>query len=75
VNDVTALLARHTSQARQMLRKLLTDKIELTPVRAGRKRGYQFRGAVTIDRLIGGEAFQTSLSVVAPTGFEPVFQP
>jgi hypothetical protein len=24
--------------------------------------------------LIGGEALQTSLSVVAPTGFEPVFE-
>jgi len=72
VRDVTALLTAHTAQARQMLRKLLLDKIELTPVGAGRKRGYQFRGALTIDRLIGGEALQTSLSMVAPTGFEPV---
>jgi hypothetical protein len=39
----------------------------------GRERGYRFRGALCIERLIGGEALQTSLSMVAPTGFEPVF--
>jgi len=78
VNDVTGLLGRHTAQGRQMLRKILADKIELEAVGAGRQRGYRFRGALAIDRLIGGEAFQTpggetSLSGVAPTGFEPVF--
>jgi hypothetical protein len=66
---VTALLGRHTAQARQMLRKLLADKIEMQPVGAGRQRGYRFRGTLTIERLIGGEAFQTSLAGVAPTGF------
>ena len=58
-----------------MLRKILADKITLEAVGAGRQRGYRFRGALAIERLIGGEAFQTSLSMVAPTGFEPVFQP
>ena len=75
VSDVTALLCNHTAQARQMLRKLLTGKIELEPVGQGRERGYRFRGVLCIERLIGGEALQTSLSMVAPTGFEPVFQP
>jgi hypothetical protein len=69
VSDVSALLSRQTTQARQMLRKLLADKIELEPVGSGRQRGYRFRGALTIERLIGGEALQTSLSMVAPTGF------
>jgi site-specific DNA recombinase len=73
VSDLTALLGRHTAQARQMLRKLLVNKIELEPVGRGRERGYRFRGALCIDRLIAGEALQTSLSMVAPTGFEPVF--
>jgi hypothetical protein len=68
VSDVTALLVRQTVQARQMLRKLLAGKIELEPVGCGRERGYKFRGALTVERLIGGEAIQTSLSVVAPTG-------
>lgn len=35
VSDVTALLYSHTAQARQMLRKLLTGKIELEPVGRG----------------------------------------
>jgi hypothetical protein len=75
---VGARQGRHDSPGRAHsassadLRKLLSDKIELTPVGAGRRRGYQFRGALTIDRLIGGEALQTSLSMVAPTGFEPL---
>ena len=68
VSDVAGLLGRHTAQGRQMLRKILADKIELEAVGSGRKRGYRFRGALAIDRLIGGEAFQTSLSMVAPTG-------
>jgi hypothetical protein len=66
---VIALLGNHTAQARQMLRKLLAGKIELQPVGRGRERGYRFRGALCIERLISGEALQTSLSVVAPTGF------
>jgi hypothetical protein len=67
VSDVTVLLGRHTAQARQMLRKLLVNKIELEPVGRGRERGYRFRGALCIERLIGGEALQTRLSMVAPT--------
>ena len=70
VSDVAGLLGRHTAHGRQMLRKILADKIELEAVGSGRKRGYRFRGALAIDRLIGGEAFQTSLSMVAPTGWE-----
>src|SRR5207237_1082832 len=54
VRDITALLSRHTPQARQMLRKLLADKIELEPVGSGRQRGYRFKGELTVDRLIEG---------------------
>ncbi len=60
-----------------MLRKLLADKIELEPVgSAGKKdRGYRFRGTLTVDRLIAGEAINgIRMGLVAPTGFEPVFQ-
>jgi hypothetical protein len=28
------------------------------PVGSGRQRGYRFRGALTIERLIGGEAIR-----------------
>ena len=54
--DVSALLNKHTPQARQMLRKLLVGPIQLEPVGRGRQRGYKFRGALTIERLIGGQA-------------------
>jgi Recombinase zinc beta ribbon domain len=75
VRDVVSVLGRQTPQARQMLRKLLTEKIDLEPVGSGRARGYKFRGSLAIDRLISGEAIGTHLTVVAPTGFEPVFPP
>lgn len=60
VTDVTAALGRQTVQARQMLRKLLADKIELEPVGSGRSRGYRFRGALTVEKLIGGDVFALS---------------
>ena len=58
VADVKALLGRHTPQARQKLRKLLNGKIEMEPVADGRRRGYRFRGALTIERLLTGEGFE-----------------
>jgi hypothetical protein len=69
VRDIVGVLGRQTPQARQMLRKLLTDKIDLEPVGSGRGRGYKFRGSLAIDRLISGDAIGTHLAVVAPTGF------
>jgi hypothetical protein len=42
VADIVDVLGRQTTQARQMLRKLLGgEKIELEPVGAGRSRGYK----------------------------------
>ena len=31
-------------------------KIDIEPVGSGRQRGFKFRGALTVDRLIGGDA-------------------
>jgi hypothetical protein len=69
VRDIVSVLGRQTPQARQMLRKLLTEKIDLEPVGSGRARGYKFRGSLAVDRLISGDAVGTHLAVVAPTGF------
>jgi hypothetical protein len=56
-----------------MLQKLLAgSKIEMQGFSEGRERGYKFRGALTIGKLISGAATNTS-DWVAPTGFEPVF--
>jgi hypothetical protein len=58
VNDVRALLGRHVPQARQMLRKLIWGTIQMEPIAEGRRRGYRFRGAIRIDRLLTGEALE-----------------
>ncbi len=76
--DIAGVLGKEIPQARQMLRKLLADKLTVEPVgKKGKKdRGYTFRGALTLDKLIAGEAFRgTRTEVVAPTGFEPVCCP
>ena len=68
-----ALLGRHTAQARQVLRKLLTGKTEMEPVAKDGRRGYRFRGNLTLERLLSGGAMETTrLTVVAPTGNAPV---
>jgi hypothetical protein len=68
IGDVAGLLGRRTVQARQMLRKILADKIELEPVGAGRQRGYKFRGALSLEKLIAGEAMNNTSDCGGPNG-------
>jgi len=68
ISDVAGLLGRQTVQARQMLRKILADKIELEPVGAGRQRGYKFRGALSLEKLIAGEAMNNTSDYGGPNG-------
>ena len=68
ISDVAGLLGRQTVQARQMLRKVLADKIELEPVGSGRQRGYKFRGALSLERLIAGEAMNNTSDCGGPNG-------
>jgi site-specific DNA recombinase len=68
VNDVAGVLGRQTVQARQMLRKILADKIELEPVGSGRQRGYKFRGNLSIEKLIAGEAMNNTSDYGGPNG-------
>jgi hypothetical protein len=83
--DVKALLGRHTPQARQMLRKLVDGKIAVEPVIQDGRRGFRLSGRLNVGRLLKGEVYEAieagvatdtdnSLTVVAPTGFEPVFE-
>jgi len=72
-SDIRALLGRHTTQARQILRRILVSKIEMKPVVKGGRRGYRFIGKLSVERLLTGVALDTRAMVVAPTGFEPVF--
>jgi hypothetical protein len=54
-HDVKELLAQHPAQARQALKKLLVGPIVCTPVREPGRRGYRFRGTLTVGKLIQGE--------------------
>jgi hypothetical protein len=54
IGNVAGLLGSRTVQARQMLPKVLADNIELEPVGSGRQRGYKFRGALSLEKLIEG---------------------
>ncbi len=60
VADVRGLLGRHIPQARQMLRKLLGDRLTLTPIGAEGQRGYRFEGTETYGRLLAGKAGASS---------------
>jgi hypothetical protein len=68
VNDVAGVLERQTVQARQMLRKILADKIELEPVGSGRQRGYKFRGNLSLEKLGEGEAMTNTSDGGGPNG-------
>ena len=61
-------LKARTPQARQILRALLADKIQMHPVVENGVRGYRCRGVLRIDALLADLGI-TSLTVVAPTGF------
>ncbi len=69
--DVRTLLGRTTAQARQMLRRLLVDKLMLEPIDGG----YRFTGNHGPAGVLSVETRKQAVFMVAPTGFEPVFQP
>ena len=43
-----------------MLRKVLADKIDLEPIGFRSARGYKFRGALSLEKLIEGEAINNT---------------
>jgi site-specific DNA recombinase len=64
------LMNRQVPVARQIVKKLLTGRIVFRRTEDG---GYEFSGHANPGRIIAGLA--CTKAVVAPTGFEPVFQP
>ena len=66
VTDVRSLLTRHTPQARQMLRRLLVDRLTLTPYEEAGSSWYRFEGQGTYGCLLEGESLATSSGV--PSG-------
>jgi hypothetical protein len=52
--DWRGLLTRDVASGREVLRTLLVGPLRFTPVTAFDHRGYQFSGAIALDRLING---------------------
>ena len=73
VCDAKGLLGRHTTQARQILRKLLEKPLLFEIFEQRGKKGYRVTGQGSYLNLIPGQF--ASPSVVSPTGFEPVLLP
>ena len=62
VADIRGLLARHVSQARQMIRKLV-PQLDCTPFREGDEKGYRFSGDGSYGQLLSGETSPTKCGV------------
>ena len=73
VCDAKGLLGRHTTQARQILRKLLEKPLLFEIFEQRGKKGYRVTGQGSYLNLIPGQL--ASPFVVSPTGFEPVLLP
>ena len=72
VADAKSLLQRHTTQARQILRKLLVKPLRYEVIEENGKQGFRITGEGSYLHLLNGVA---SPYVVSPTGFEPVLLP
>jgi hypothetical protein len=71
---------------RQMLRKLLDGKIAVQPITIDGRRGFRLSGRLNVGRLLRADVLRAveaaakadennSLTVVAPSGFEPPSRP
>jgi hypothetical protein len=71
--DWRGLAAKHVQATRQLLRKLLVGRLTFSPD-AERRGVIRFRGEGTLAPIIGMLELQGVPGLVAPTGFEPVFE-
>ena len=72
VADAKSLLHRQTSQARQIMRKVLVKPLSYELIEEHGKQGFRITGEGSYLPLLNGVA---SPYVVSPTGFEPVLLP
>ena len=72
VADAKSLLGRHTTQARQILRKLLGKLLICEVIEEDGKKGYRMTGQGSYLHVMFMPDSLTSPFVVSPTGFEPV---
>ena len=73
LEEWNALLDRQTSQARQILKKLLAGPIRFVPETDGRREGWRFRGNGSLVKLLAGS--QWASMVASPSGSIPEWTP
>ncbi len=69
LSDLQALLTRQVPQARQALRKVLVNRLEVTPIEGPEARGVRFSGSGHYGRLLAGTSGPAGM--VAVEGIEP----
>ena len=75
VAEWRGVLGRQVAQARQIVGKLLADRLTFAPEVRNGCRGFRFQAMGTVDKLIAGVVpgeLSTLQTVMSPTGFEPV---
>ena len=75
VAEWRGVLGRQVAQARQIVGKLLADRLTFAPETRNGCRGFRFQATGTVDKLIAGVVpgqLSTLQTVMSPTGFEPV---
>src|SRR5688500_18786158 len=73
--DLRGLLGVDVARTRQLLGATLAGPVTMMPSTEAGRRGYRFSGLLQHGGLHLGDRLETRDAVVAPTGFEPVFQP
>jgi site-specific DNA recombinase len=73
--ELRRLLGVHVQRTRQLLGAMLAGPVKMVPIVEDGRRGYRFSGRLRLGGLLTGAGLETRHAVVAPTGFEPVFQP
>jgi hypothetical protein len=56
--------------ARQVLQKMLRDRLAFTPEKRGKQRGYRFNGEGSVMPLLTGMIPELSQAVASPSGCE-----
>ena len=69
------LLAGQVPIARQIIAKLLADKLSFAPEDRDGRRGFRFCGTGTVEKLLHGTVPGPFLGVVSPRGMEGLWMP
>ncbi len=71
VEQWRGVLGRQVPQARQVVQKLLSEKITFAPEDRDGRRGFRFQATGTVEKLISGVVPGSLRAMVPPTGIDP----